>query len=106
MIENEKLDCFDSITFGLHRTAQWRGKMATQYPSDTRNGKAAACLAALATDNTELSDDAWAQLEPHYAFASEPWREAISQTARLVLFKQKITSRPAFVKALIAVLQA
>jgi hypothetical protein len=28
MIENEKIDCIDSLIFGLNRTAQWRQKMA------------------------------------------------------------------------------
>src|ERR1035437_5156835 len=106
MIENEKLDCVDSLIFGLNRTAVWRKKTSAQYPSDPRNGRAAECLAELATDASELSDDAWSQLKPHCGWGSESWREAISQTARLVGFKQKIQELPAFVTTLIGVLHA
>jgi hypothetical protein len=72
MIENEKIDCIDSLIFGLNRTAHWCKKMAAQYPSDPRNGRAAECLAGLAVDAAELSDDAWSQLKPHCGWASEP----------------------------------
>jgi hypothetical protein len=60
MIENEKIDCIDSLIFGLNRTAHWRKKMAAQYPSDPRNGRAAECLAGLATDVPEPST--WAMM--------------------------------------------
>lgn len=100
----EKTECLDSIIFGLNRTAFWRAKMATQYPSDARNARAAECLAELATDTTELSEESWLALQPHYELASERWREAISQIARLVEFKQKIATLPAFVKSLITAL--
>ena len=106
MIENEKVDCIDSLIFGLNRTSLWRKKMSAQYPSDPRNARAAECLAVLATDATGLSDDAWSQLKPHCGWASEPWREAISQTARLVGFKQKIRDLPSFITTLIGVLQS
>ena len=106
MIENEKIDCVDSLIFGLNRTAVWRKKTSAQYPSDPRNGRAAECLAELATDASELSDDAWSQLKPHCGWASESWREAISQTARLVGFKHKIKDLPSFVKTLMGVLQS
>jgi hypothetical protein len=106
MIENEKIDCIDSLIFGLNRTAHWRKKMAAQYPSDPRNGRAAECLAGLASDANALSDDAWLQLKPHCGWASEPWREAISQTARLVGFKHKVRDLPSFVTSLIGVLQS
>jgi hypothetical protein len=46
--ENEKIDCIDALNFGLNRTAQWRQKMATRYPPDPRNARAADCLAKLA----------------------------------------------------------
>jgi hypothetical protein len=106
MLENEALDCIQSIKFGLNRCAQWRGKIASQYPSDPRNGRAAECLAELATGTAELTDEAWSQLQPHFDWGSESWREAISQTARLVEFQQKITTLPAFVNSLIRVLQS
>ena len=106
MLENEKLECIESIKFGINRCAIWREKIGAQYPLDTRNGRAADCLAQLATSPAELSDDAWSRLQPYFDWGSEPWREAISQTARLAEFKQKITSLPAFVTALIEVLHS
>jgi hypothetical protein len=106
MIEKEKSDCIDTLTFGLNRTAHWRQKIAIQHPSDPRNARAAECLAELATHTAELSDDAWSQLQPHCGWASEPWREAISQTARAVGFQHKIKDLPSFVKTLIGVLQS
>jgi hypothetical protein len=106
MIENEKIDCIDSLTIGLNRTAHWRQKMAAKYPSDPRNDRAAECLSALATKATELSDEAWEQLKPHTDWASEPWREAISKAARMVGFQQKIKDLPSFVKTLMGVLQS
>jgi hypothetical protein len=102
----EKTECLDSIIFGLNRAAFWRAKMAAQYPSDPRNARAAECMAELATDTTELTDEAWSHLQPHFDWGSESWREAISQTARLVEFQQNITTLPAFVNSLIRVLQS
>jgi hypothetical protein len=106
MLENERLECIQSIKFGIARTALWREKIGARYPSDPRNGRAADCLAELASSPAELSDDAWSQLSPHFDWGSESWREAISQTSRLVEFKRRITSLPAFVTSLIGVLQS
>jgi hypothetical protein len=104
MIENEKIDCVDALVFGLNRTAEWRRKMAVRYPSDPRNARAAECLAKLAIDATALSDGAWLQLQQHCGWASERWREAISQAARAVGFQQKIKDLPSFVAHLLDVL--
>jgi hypothetical protein len=106
MLENERLECLQSIKFGIARTARWREKIGAQYPSDTRNGRAADRLAELANGPADLSDEAWLQLQPYFDWGAEPWREAISQTSRLVEFKKKITTLPAFVTALIGVLQS
>jgi hypothetical protein len=106
MIEIEKVDVIDSLTIGLNRTALWRTKMATKYPTDPRNGRAAECLSALATDATELADEDFALLKPHCNWASEVWREGISQTARMVGFQYKIKDMPSFVKTLMGVLQS
>jgi hypothetical protein len=57
MLENERLECLQSIKFGIARTALWREKIGAQYPSDTRNGRAADCLAELANGSAELSDE-------------------------------------------------
>jgi len=106
MIENLKIDCADTLAFGLHRTALWRQKMATQYPSDARNGRAAESLAKLAVDANDLSDDLWLQLKPYSGWASESWREAISKTARMVQFQHRITDLPTFVDTLVGVLRS
>jgi hypothetical protein len=106
MFENEKVDCIDSLIFGLNRTGQWRQKMAVKYPSDPRNGRAAESLAELASVANKLSDDAWSQLQPHCGWASEPWREAVSKTARLVGFQHKVKDLPSFVTTLIGALQS
>jgi hypothetical protein len=95
MLENEPLECIQSIKFEINRCAHWRAKIAARYPSDAaRNNRAAECLAQLATGPTELSETAWLQLQPHFDWGSESWREAISQTARLVEFKRNITTLP------------
>ena len=106
MIETEKLDCSDTLTFGIHRTKLWRERMLAKYPSDPRNGRAAACLAKLATDAKDLSDESWLQLRPYSGWASEPFREAISQVARMVGFQKKIQDLPAFVDCLVGVLRS
>jgi hypothetical protein len=69
MIENEKIDCADALSFGLHRTSTWRKRKAALYPSDARNGRAADCLAKLAAEASYLTDDAWLQLKPHFGWA-------------------------------------
>jgi hypothetical protein len=106
MIENEKIDCTDALAFGIHRTRLWREKMLVKYPSDLRNGRAVECLGKLAADAKDLSDDAWSRLKPHSGWASEPWRDAISQTARMVGFQHKIQDLPTFVERLLGVLQS
>ncbi len=66
MIEDEnKIDCIDSLVFGLNRTAEWGKKMAIRYPSDPRNARAAECLSRLAIEAAGLSDDAWLKMQPH-----------------------------------------
>jgi hypothetical protein len=104
--ENEKVDCIDSLSFGIHRTKLWREKMLAKHPSDPRNGRAAECLAKLAIDAADLTDHEFSLLKPYCGWASEPWREAISQTARLVGFQKKIQDLPAFVNCLVGVLRS
>jgi hypothetical protein len=85
-IENEnKDDCIQSIAFGLNRTALWRDKIFDRY-GDQRNVWASKALKKLAGDTPGLSEESWAQLQPHYDWGSERWREAISQAARQVGF--------------------
>jgi len=103
IIENEKDDCVQSIAFGLTRTALWRDKIFERY-GDQRNVWASKALRKLAGDTPALSEESWAQLQPHYDWGSERWREAISQTARQVGFNHKSKSFPFFVKNLVGVL--
>jgi hypothetical protein len=88
------------------RTAVWREKMGKLYPSDPRNLAAAASLAVLATQTGNLTDEDWIQIKPHCGWASETWREAISQAARRVSFSHNIRDFPSFVECLIGVLQS
>jgi hypothetical protein len=90
IIENEKVDCIDAIVFELTRTIEWRKKMATRYPQDARNAKAAKSLTSLASDVAALSDNDWIRLKPHSGWASEHWRRSISDAARAVGFKEAI----------------
>ena len=99
--ETEKVDCIDALIFGLNRSAMWRRKMATKYPADPRNARATDCLSRLAIEANTLSDDDWQALKPHAGWASERFREAISQTARTVKFQNKITNLGSFVKHLV-----
>jgi hypothetical protein len=105
MFENEnKIDCIDSLIFGISRTGDWRRSTAFKYPTDLRNARAADCLAKLAAEASQLTDEEWSQLQPHFGWTSDSWREGISKTARLVGFKHKIKDLPTFVQYLLDVL--
>jgi hypothetical protein len=100
----EKSDCTDCIAFGLNLTSNWRKKLAIKFSSDKRNAKASACLAVLATEAAGLSDSDWKRLQPHFGWASESFREAISVASRQVGFTHKIQDFPTFVDHLLDVL--
>jgi hypothetical protein len=104
MIENEKVDCIDALTFGLNRTRGWRQKIATKHPGDPRNARAADRLAKLAADANTLTDDDWLLLKPNAGWASERFRGAITQAARAVGFQKKITDLHSYVQHLLDVL--
>lgn len=105
IVENEnKIDCIDSLIFGISRTGDWRRSTACKFPTDFRNIRAAECLAKLATEASQLNESEWLLLQPHFGWASESWREAVSQTARLVGFRHKIKDLPSFVTHLLDVL--
>src|SRR5450432_3314606 len=105
IFENEKTDCIDAITFGLNRTRDWRRKMAIKYPSDPRNVRAADCLTKLAADASTLTDSDWLQLKPHAGWASETFRDAITQAARAAGFRMKIADLHSYVEHLLEVLE-
>ena len=104
MIENEKIDAIDAIAFGLTRTRDWRQRTAAKYPGDPRNARAADCLTKLATEATMLTDADWLQLKPYAGWASETFRDGITQAARAVGFQNKITDLHSYVQHLLHVL--
>ncbi len=104
MTDNEnKIECMDSLIFGLNRTAEWRKKMAVRHPSDNRNTRANSYLMKLANEASQLSDEDFLQLEPYCAL-NEPWRDCVSKAARHVGFTHKIKDFPSFVEHLLEVL--
>jgi len=104
MIENEKTDCIDALTFGLNRTRDWRQRMAIKFPGDPRNLRAAESLSKLAADASNLNDGDWLQLKPHAGWASETFRDAITESARAVGFQKKITNLHSYAQHLMDVL--
>jgi hypothetical protein len=104
IIENEKTDCIDAIAYGLNRTREWRRKMAIKFPTDPRNVRAEDCLSKLAADAASLTDDDWQRLKPHAGWASETFRDGITQAARSVGFQNKITNLNSYIERLLDVL--
>ena len=104
MIELEKTDCADSISFGLNHTSGWRRKKAVLYPTDARNTRASESLSRLASDAAGLTDDDFLLLQPYFGFDSARWREAVSKAARHVGFTYKIRDFPSFIQHLVDVL--
>jgi hypothetical protein len=102
--EIEKVDCIDSLIFGLNHTGGWRKKLAIKFPSDPRNSRASDCLKTLAVDAPQLTDADWRRLQPYAGWASESWRESISVAARQVGFTRKIKDFSSFVDHLLEVL--
>jgi hypothetical protein len=97
MNSNDKQDCIESIVRILERTAEWR-KTALARFDDPRNLKAAETLERLAIDASGLSDEQWADLQPHFAWSSQFWRDDLFQAARLVGFAHKSKGFDAFVR--------
>jgi hypothetical protein len=71
--------------------------------NDSRNGLAAEQLDQLATEITDLSDEAWSALSPFYSWSSGKWADAVSQTSRQVGFRN-VNNLSAFVSQLVGVL--
>jgi len=103
MIEKEKSDCIESLFTGLTKASRWRQTLVDQY-TDPRNSRAAARLAELADETTNLSDDYWRVLKPHFHSNPTRWREALSPATRQVGFLYKKVSFPFFVRTLIGLL--
>jgi hypothetical protein len=100
MILNDKEDCAASLNACLTRTASWRRGMQSKYPSDERNGRAAATLDRFATEANDLPDEAWAELKSYFNWVSPTWSDAVSEAVRLVEFRN-VNTFPAFTKALV-----
>jgi hypothetical protein len=102
MILNDKQDCIDSISRVLERTAAWRKAIAVNFPDDNRNIAAAATLEKLAVDVANLTDEQWSELRPHFSgWASEKWRNTLSQVARSVGFFHRAKDFNFFAKVLV-----
>jgi hypothetical protein len=104
IIEKEISDCIESLTAGLIKTSRWRWKLADQYPSDSRNAKAAKMLAKLADETPMLSDTYWQLLKPYFNSDPQRWRDVLSKASRQVSFLHQKTSFPFFVRGLLGIL--
>lgn len=96
-LNDNKQDCIKSMVRILERTAEWR-KTALAKFDDPRNLKASETLEQLAVDASGLTDEQWADLKPHYAWASQFWRDDLFRAARLVGFAHKSKGFDAFIK--------
>lgn len=102
MILNDKQDCIDSIAKVLERTAAWRNAIAVNFKNDPRNMRAFETLEKLAVDAANLTDEQWADLKPHFGgWASEKWRNGLSQAARSVGFHHRAKDFGIFTKVLV-----
>ena len=97
ILNDNKQDCIESIARILERTAEWR-KTALARFDDPRNFKAAETLERLAVDASGLTDEQWTDLQPHFAWASQFWRDDLFQAARLVGFAHKSKGFDAFIR--------
>jgi hypothetical protein len=62
MLNDYRIDCVDSITFGISRAGGWRRGVAARYTADQRNIRAAEALEKIANEKFELTDSEWAAL--------------------------------------------
>jgi hypothetical protein len=102
MISNNKQNCIDDLSSSILRSAKWRRQLQVKY-DDPRNVRAAERLDQLATEISDLSDEAWLELAPYYSLSSATWSEAVSQTSRLVEFRN-VRTLPEFVSSLVSIL--
>jgi hypothetical protein len=98
---NDKEDCIESIIKALERTSAWRKALTIRYPDDRRNGRAAKALDNLSREATKLTDEQWSELQTHYGWASEPWRNGLNQAVRQIGFHHRCGDLAVFVKVLL-----
>jgi hypothetical protein len=102
MILNDKDDCVESSAGSLERTAAWRRTLVVKFPDDPRNLRAADTLETLAVAAADLTDEQWHELQPHFGgWASETWRNALSQSARVIGFQHRSVNFNYFFKILL-----
>ena len=102
MISNNKQTCSEDISNSVRRSAIWRRRLQDKYP-DPRNGRAADTLDRLANEIYEMTDSEFAQLSPHYNWASGKWSEAVSEASRRVGYRG-VDTVPVFVNHLVGIL--
>ncbi|MGY3588526.1 hypothetical protein ACVIGB_002515 [Bradyrhizobium sp. USDA 4341] len=107
MILNDKDDCIESIARSLERTAAWRRTLVVKFPDDPRNAKAAEALEKLALAATDITEAQWSELQPKFGgWESQTWRNALSQSARVIGFQHRSVNFNFFVKILLQNLTA
>jgi hypothetical protein len=62
--DENKIDCIDSLVFGLTRAAEWRRRWRSAI--HLTFARAAEWLSRLAIEAAGPSDDAWLKMQPHY----------------------------------------
>jgi hypothetical protein len=103
MIKNTKENCINDIASSFRRTARWRLELQSKYVNDPRNGRAAERLEQLADEASGLTDEAWAELSPHYSWCSGTWNDAVSLASRHVEFRS-VKTFAAFINDLLCIL--
>jgi hypothetical protein len=86
MLDNRTL-ATRTASLNLQSSACWRTERAESYPNDAaRNLKAAQMLRDL-NSQLHFSDDDWVLLEPYFNGADQKWIRALTETNRLIGFK-------------------
>src|ERR1700682_2594181 len=106
MIIDPRHECVDFIARSIRKTAEWRLSLAKRFPGDARNTRAAERLGEIANEATELSDNAWGGLKPHFHWADERFGEGVSQANRNVVFRHDIKDFDAYTRSLLGVVRA
>jgi hypothetical protein len=99
---NNKQYCIENLSSSLRRSASWRRSLQSRYP-DPRNARAAEKLEQLATEASDLSEEAWQELQKFYNWSSFHWSESVSAVSRHVGFRN-VDTLPAFTKTLVDIL--
>ncbi|WFT94385.1 hypothetical protein QA633_40055 [Bradyrhizobium barranii] len=100
-MNNDKQESIESISKTLERTSAWRKSLTVRWPDDPRNARASTRLDQLAADVANLTDDQWTALQPYFNWASENWRDSLSQAARQVGFHNRSGDLDYFIRSLV-----